>query len=94
MKIKIMVHLTHDEIVQQIPYGIVCETMYGAKWNTGRRKRMFAKEFSESERRSISRLRGIAYEWALKKGAPNEVKMTHKTYLLWKRLGDFCYEIY
>ena len=84
-------HLTHDEVQRDIPYGIVCETMEGAYWNTGRRKRLFREMFSESERKKAYELKSQAHRWYLTKGVPDDgVKMSKETYLFWHKLADFC----
>lgn len=88
MKLEIV--LNHDEIQTEIPYALVCETMEGARWETGTRKRKFAQEFTESERDRVYKLRKQAHTWYLVKGVPDEIRMTPRTLLLWQRLGDFC----
>ena len=66
--------LSREQIQRDIPYQVVCETRYGARWDTGTRKRRWDSEFSH----------------ALKSGAPASVKMTGAAYDLWQKLGDFC----
>lgn len=87
---KLYISLTHDEIQEQIPYAVVAETMSGAYWNTGKRKRLMKQYFTESEIEAIYRLHKQAYSWYLVKGVPDEVKMTLNTYKLWHKLADFC----
>lgn len=87
---KLYISLTHDEIQEQIPYAVVAETMSGAYWNTGKRKRLMKQYFTESEIEAIYRLHKQAYSWYLVKGVPDEVKMTLNTYQLWHKLADFC----
>jgi hypothetical protein len=93
MKTETYFILNHDEINERIPYTIVCETMSGARWNTGRRKRLMKQFFTESEVNAIYRLHKQAYDWCLRKGVPDEVKMTVQTYYLWQKLANFCCEI-
>ena len=93
MKVGTYVTLTRNEINRNIPYAVVCETMSGSKWNTGRRKRLFAERFTESEREAIYRLHKQAYTWHLKKGVPDALTLTTKTLLLWQRLASFCCEL-
>ena len=69
------------------------ETMSGAKWNTGRRKRLMKELFTESEIEAIYRLHKQAYSWYLVKGVTEEIKMTLNTYHLWHKLANFCYEL-
>ena len=90
---KLYISLNRDEIYEQIPYAIVAETMSGAKWNTGRRKRLMKQYFTKSEIASTYRLHKIAYGWYLRKGVPDEIKITLDTYALWKKLASFCCEI-
>lgn len=33
---RVMLHLTHDDIVEKIPYQVICEARYGSRWNTGK----------------------------------------------------------
>ena len=87
---KLYISLNQDEIYEQIPYAIVAETMSGAKWNTGRRKRLMKQYFTKSEIASTYRLHKIAYNWYLRKGVPDEIKITLDTYALWHRLANFC----
>lgn len=90
---KLYISLTHDEIREQIPYTIVAETMSGARWNTGKRKRLMKQLFTDSEIEAIYRLHKQAYSWYLVKGVPDEVKMTLNTYHLWHKLANFCCEL-
>lgn len=88
---EVWIHLTHDEVHRKIPYQLIAETTGGARWDTGKRRRMFAQAFTETERRRISELRKKATTWALVKGVPLKgVNMAKETYRLWQRLGDFC----
>jgi hypothetical protein len=93
MKVKTYITLNREEINQQIPYALVCETMSGAKWNTGRRKRLMKERFTESEREKIYKLHKQAHSWYLVKGVPDELKLSVKTMLLWQKLADFCCEL-
>ena len=84
------ISLNHDEIQERIPYAVVAETMSGAYWNTGKRKRLMKQYFTESEIEAIYRLHKQAHSWYLVKGVPDEVKMTLNTYELWHKLANFC----
>jgi hypothetical protein len=90
---KLYISLNHDEIQEQIPYAIVAETMSGARWGTGKRKRLMKQQFTESEIDAIYRLHKQAHSWYLVKGVPDEIKMTLNTYHLWQKLANFCCEI-
>lgn len=87
------ISLNQDEIRQKIPYMVVCEIMSGAKWNTGKRKRLMKQYFTESEIEATYRLHRQARDWYLYKGVPDEVQMTLKTYDLWHKLANFCCQI-
>ena len=93
MKVETYIILNRDEINRKIPYGVVCETMSGSRWNTGKRKRLMKERFTESEIDAIYRLHNQARDWYLRKGVPDEVKMTVQTYALWQKLANFCCEI-
>ena len=90
---KLYISFNADEIRKEIPYAIVAETMSGAKWNTGRRKRLMKELFTESEIEAIYRLHKQAYSWHLVKGVPEKINMTLNTYHLWHKLANFCYEL-
>lgn len=87
---RLMFVFTADEIRTQIPYQLICETMGGAIWETGRRKRRWLAEFTESERKACSKLYAQAYKWYLRTGVPKEVTMEASTHALWKKLEAFC----
>ena len=87
---KMYLELSHTEVQEQIPYAVICECRESARWNTGRRKRMWKEMFSEAEREAASRLFRQAHLWYLIKGVPESVKMTVNTLHLWNKLGCFC----
>lgn len=89
----IMLVLTRDEVEQNIPYRFICETMLGAAWGTGKRRRKWVEEFTESERRACLKLRDQAHKWYLRTGVPDEVTMALSTHSLWQRLAAFCASI-
>ena len=74
---KTMVTLTHEE----------------AFWNSGRRRRLYSKTFTEAEQRQIPRIKATAHKWCLVTGVPEKVRMRYSTYLLWQKLAMFCAEI-
>ena len=90
---KFYLSFDHDEIQKEIPYAIVAETMSGARWNTGKRKRLMKEQFTEAEIEKIYRLHKQAHSWYLVKGVPEEIKMTLNTYHLWHKLANFCCQI-
>ena len=87
---KLYISLNQDEIYEKIPFAIVAETMSGARWNTGRRRRLMKQQFTKAEIEATYRLHKQAYSWYLVKGVPEEVKMTMDTYHLWHKLANFC----
>lgn len=88
---KLLIHMTHDDIRRKLPYAIIAETTSRSIWNTGRRKRMFVAEFTEAERRRCAEIRRQAYSWALVRGVPMKgVTMSMATYDTWQKFGNFC----
>lgn len=87
---KLYISFNADEIRKEIPYSVVAETMSRAVWNTGKRRRLMKEQFTEAEIEACYRLHKQAYDWYLKKGVPEEVKMTLSTYHLWHKLANFC----
>ena len=79
-----------DEIPEAIPYQMICMTRYGSVWNTMRRKRKWAEEFSSYERERLNAMCRQTYTWTCVKGLPEEIKMTEGTFELWQRLANFC----
>jgi len=91
MNVKVMIHLTRDEVNEKIPYMLVCETTSCSAWNTRRVRTAFHEMFTEKEREDLKKLRMLAHSWALVKGIPNEgVDMSAETMSLWMRFGEFC----
>lgn len=87
---KLYISLNREEIQEQIPYAVVAETMSRSVWNSGRRKRLMKEQFTEAEIKASYAMHKQAYDWYLRKGVPEEIKMTLKTYRLWHKLADFC----
>jgi len=90
---KMMLVLSADEVHQNIAYSLICMTRYGSSWGTMKRKRRWAEEFSENERKTASKLFREAHCWTCGKGVPDEVTMSLNTYSLWQKLGAFCASI-
>ena len=82
--------LTRDEVARKIPYAMICEMRYGARWETGRRRRAWTANFSEAERKAAGELFKQAHSWYLVKGVPDSVKMKATTFALWMKLAEFC----
>lgn len=91
---KLILELSHDEVCERIPYQLVCETMCGSRWNTGKRKKLMKERFTEKEIDKIYKMKSQAYSWTLTKGVPLEgVKMSINTLGLWEKLAAFCMEL-
>lgn len=82
---KTMVTLTHEEAQSYLAYALICETIEGAFWNSGRRRRLYSRQ--------IPRIKATAHKWCLVTGVPEKVRMRYSTYLLWQKLAMFCAEI-
>lgn len=85
-----IIELTHADVQNELAYALICETMEGAYWNSGRRRRMFSKAFTRSEQQRISNIKAKAHKWYLVTGVPEKVRMSYDNYLLWQRLANFC----
>ncbi len=90
MKAYTMVELNRDEIQHRLPYALIGETASRALWDTGRRKRLYAERFTESERATCNEIIRQAKKWLLVSGVPDSVKMRMTTYALWLKLAEFC----
>ena len=90
----VKIHVSHDEVIESLPYGVICEAMEGARWNTMKRKRLWNEIFSESEKRKITEIKKIAHRLYLVTGVPEYgLDMTKDMYLLWYKLAHFCASI-
>ena len=87
---KLSVVLTRDEIPTIIPYQMICVTRYGSMWNTMRRKRRWAEEFSSYERERLNAMCRQTHSWMCVTGLPETLHMTFGTLDLWNRLAEFC----
>ena len=90
MKARTYLIFTHDEVNEIIPYGMIAEIRWGRTWETGKRRRRWLEEFTPAEREAASQLFRQAYNWYLKTGVPDEVKMSTRTFCLWIKLAEFC----
>lgn len=87
---EMMLVLSREEVRQQIPYAVICETREGSAWNTGRRRRLWVDMFTRTERDAAARLFKMAHRWYLTTGVPDKVTMALSTMRLWQKLGEFC----
>ena len=93
MKAEIVLCLDRDEVIQRIPYAMICETRDGARWTGRKLMERFESEFTPEERAEASALFQLAHKWHLKTGVPETVRMTAKTMALWLRLAEFCAKV-
>lgn len=93
MKVETYIIMNRDEIRDNIPYPVVAEMMSGARWNTGRRKRMMRERFTDTEIDAIYCMHKQARQWHLVKGVPDELRITPHILKLWHKLAAFCCEI-
>ena len=87
---ELQIVLTREEIKEIIPYAMICETRYGSVWDTMRRKRRWTEEFPGYKGERANAMCRQAYNWAIKTGVPDKVKMSASTYDLWQELAAFC----
>lgn len=88
-----MLRFDHDAIIDELPYALIGETTSRAIWNTGKRKRLWNKMFTRSEKRTCAKIISQSQKWLLTTGVPNEVRMCGRTRMLWNKLADFCYKL-
>lgn len=55
----------------------------------GRGKREWLSEFNKSERKKAGELYRKLYEWEMRRGYPQTIQFSFKTYHLLNRLGNF-----
>ena len=67
---KQMMKLTVEEVRANIPYDLICMVRYGCTWSSGRRRRAWLADFSESEREAAGRLFRMAHNWTVGRGVP------------------------
>ena len=93
MKCETYLVLNREEINKRIPYAVVCVGMSSARWNTSKRKRLMKEQFTKAEIDAIYRMQKQAYNWYLRQGVPEEIRITPHILLLWHKLATFCCEI-
>ena len=82
--------LPREQATLHTPYALGGLPRCGAHGGTGHRRRRWLEEFTEQEREAATRLFSLSHSWLLTTGVPDEVRMTPKTFALWKKLGNFC----
>ena len=78
---ELILRLTREEVQQKLDFNLL--------WETGRRRRRWAAEFTPDERERAEAIFALCSRWALKTG-PKPVEMSLDTYDLWQRLIRFC----
>ena len=76
---KRMMKLTVEEVRANIPYDLICMVRYGCTWSSGRRRRAWLNDFSESEREAAGRLFRMAHNWTVGRGVPDTVQMGRRS---------------
>ena len=87
---RLLITLTREEVQETIAYPLICETMCSAVWDTMKRRRRWAAEFTEAERKACSKLKAQAHKWHLSTGVPDELTISPDTLDLWQKLAAFC----
>lgn len=90
MEARIMLTLDQDEVLEKIPYMLICETYCRDLFRTGKAKRLRADYFTADEWDRCLELCRMAYKWALRTGVPEKVVMSARTLALWIKLGEYC----
>lgn len=76
--------------IETLPYRFLCETRECSVWNTGKRRRLWNKEFTKAEQIEAEKIFRQCHQWYLIKGLPDKVTMSASTMALWDRLEIFC----
>ena len=63
------------------------------KYSTGSAKRKYHEQFSEDERRQLSKLYTKFYDWVMRKGIPQEAEFTPKQRDLIIRAAEFFSQV-
>lgn len=88
-----LMELDVDEVHEKIAYQLICETRYSNFWDRLPIKRRWFEEFTPEEREEAEQLFRRAHSWYLGKGVTDTVRMSVRTYYLWKKLEAFCASI-
>ena len=89
-EINLSITLSSDEVNQKIPYVLICEVRHGSRWNTGKMKCEYEKNFTKEERDEAEKIFRQAYKWHITSGVPSQVSMPMRTFALWMKIGEFC----
>lgn len=78
-----------DKEMRDLGIGVLVESW--DKLNTGRLRRKYNEEFTETERTYIRKFYNIAYGWLMRTGIPQETDLTLAQYQLIQRAVNFFY---
>lgn len=93
MTAEIILTMKREDIQARLPYAMICTTRESSIWDTGKRRKLWKERFTPEERSAASKIFAQAHDWYLKKGVPDEIRLSTKTFSLWERLVFFCVEI-
>lgn len=82
--------MSREEINNAIPYNLICQTRYGSKWDTMRRRLQWNKNFTDNEKERAEKIFRQSHIWSVSKGVPDTVRMDLSTYALWMKIAGFC----
>lgn len=85
---------SHDEI-RSMGISVIVERWHVAvgRDSTGKAKRMYHEQFSEDERRQLSKLYTKFYDWVMRKGIPQEAEFTPQQRDLIVRAANFFSQV-
>lgn len=88
---KITVSITFDrqEIIDNLPYALICDVVHGHMWTTRERK-AFEQLFIGEEKEIADKIVKQSYKWRIKTGVPDSITITAQEYKIWMILADFC----
>lgn len=89
-----MIRLEGERICSILPVHVIAIVRYGHSWDTIQRKRQWAQEFSDEEKRAAEDIFEKSKLWAARQNVPTEVNIAPNVYILWQKLGRFCTSIF
>lgn len=84
---KMMLQLNREEL-NALQYPVVVEMWDKVKGSMSKRRK-YNEAFTEKERNTIRRYKGLFHNWFLVKGTPEKAVMNIETLTLLKRVIDF-----
>lgn len=89
-----MIRLEGEQICSILPVHVIAIVRYGPSWDTIQRKRQWAQEFSDKEKRAAEDIFEKSKLWAIRQNVPTELDISPNVYILWQKLGRFCTSIF